>query len=113
MSFGIALTGIGRAGARVHLVWAVMPPRLVGVLVLAIPLAVRSSLRLTRDTAALVVAAGACDVIGFDAYAWGARHELAVAAVVATLGGGGPCPLSWVGRFWESVCPLSRSPVAP
>ena len=65
-----------------------MPPRLVGVLVLAIPLAVRSSLRLTRDTAALVVAAGACDVIGFDAYAWGARHELAVAAVVATLGGG-------------------------
>lgn len=87
VSFGVALYGIGRAGAHVPLVWAVLPPRLVGVLALALPLAAERSLRITRDTLPLVAAAGACDVIGFYAYAWGARHELAITAVLATLGG--------------------------
>jgi drug/metabolite transporter (DMT)-like permease len=87
VSFGIALYGIGRAGAHVPLVWAVLPPRLIGVLALALPLAARGSLRLTRETAPYAAAAAACDVLGFYAYAWGARHELAITAVLATLGG--------------------------
>ena len=87
VSFGIALYGIGRAGAHVPLVWAVLPPRLIGVLALALPLAARGSLRITRETAPYAAAAGACDVLGFYAYAWGARHELAITAVLATLGG--------------------------
>jgi drug/metabolite transporter (DMT)-like permease len=85
--FGVGLYGIGRAGKRVPLVWAVLPPRLIAVLALALPLAARGQLRLTRATAPIVVAGGVCDLAGYFAYGWGARHDIGVTAVLATLSG--------------------------
>jgi drug/metabolite transporter (DMT)-like permease len=87
LSFGAGLYGTGRAGTRVPLVWAVLPPRLLGVLLLTIPLAARSSLRVTRATAPLLITAGLGEVAGFLAYAFGARHGLATTAVLASLTG--------------------------
>lgn len=86
LSFGAGLYGTGRAGTRVPLVWAVLPPRLLGVLLLTIPLTARS-LRMTRATAPLLIAAGLGEVAGFFAYAFGARHGLATTAVLASLTG--------------------------
>jgi drug/metabolite transporter (DMT)-like permease len=87
LSFGVGLYGTGRAGTRVPLAWAVLPPRLLGVVLLTLPLAARSSLRLTRATAPLLAAAGLGEVAGFFAYAFGARHGLATTAVLASLTG--------------------------
>jgi drug/metabolite transporter (DMT)-like permease len=87
LSFGAGLYGTGRAGTRVPLAWAVLPPRLLGVLLLTVPLAARSSLRMTRAIAPLVATAGFGEVAGFFAYAFGARHGLATTAVVASLTG--------------------------
>jgi drug/metabolite transporter (DMT)-like permease len=52
--------------------------------VLALPLAASGRLQLTRAALPLVLAAGVCEVLGFYAYAAGARHGIAVAAVLSS-----------------------------
>jgi drug/metabolite transporter (DMT)-like permease len=84
---GISLFGTGRAGALLPTAWAVMPPRVIGVVAITIPLALRRELRFPVGTACLLLVAGLCEVGGFFAYAAGARHGIAVAAVLATLTG--------------------------
>lgn len=87
VSFGVSLYGTGRAGSSVPLTWAVLPPRLVGGLVLTLPYAATRSLRLPRSVLPLVLTTGTCEVLGFYSYAFGARHGLVVAAVLASLTG--------------------------
>jgi len=83
-SFAVALYATGRASADLPVAWAVMPPRLVGTLAVALPLALSSRLRLTRRAAPLVVACGVAEVVGFASFAVGARHGVAVTAVLAS-----------------------------
>jgi drug/metabolite transporter (DMT)-like permease len=87
LSFGASLYATGRIGHTLPVAWAVLPPRLLGVLVIAIPLIVRGRLRLTRPALPLVAASGATEVLGFAAFSAGARHDVAVAAVLASLFG--------------------------
>ena len=60
--FGVGLYAIGRVGADLSVAWAVLPPRLVGVVCVAAPLALAGRLRLTRAAAPLVVVGGLCEV---------------------------------------------------
>jgi drug/metabolite transporter (DMT)-like permease len=87
LSMGISLFGTGRAGHLLPTAWAVMPPRLIAVLGVTIPLALRREMRCTPGTPRLLLVAGICEVGGFFAYATGARHGIAVAAVLTTLTG--------------------------
>ena len=84
VAFGTALYATGRAGSSLGIPWAVLPPRIVGVVVIAIPLALRRRWRLPRAAVPFVVAGGVCEVIGFSAYTFGARHGLAVSAVLGS-----------------------------
>lgn len=84
LSFGLGLYSTGRVSSKVPLVWAVLPPRLVGVVAVAIPLALSGRLRLTRPAAVLVTVSGLCEVAGLFAYAFGARHSIAVTAVLGS-----------------------------
>jgi drug/metabolite transporter (DMT)-like permease len=84
LCFGVSLYGTGRASATLPLIWAVFPARLLGVLGVALPLALTRRLRLTRRALPLVVTAGLCEVFGFASYALGSRHGIAVAAVLAS-----------------------------
>ena len=84
VAFGSSLYATGRVGARLPVFWAVLPPRLVGVAVVALPLAVASRLRLTRPALPLVVAGGLCEVAGYVSFTLGSRHGLAVSAVLAS-----------------------------
>jgi drug/metabolite transporter (DMT)-like permease len=61
-----------------------LPPRVVGVVAVTIPVALSRRLRLTRATLPLVVVAGLAEVVGFASYVAGARHGIAVAAVLAS-----------------------------
>jgi drug/metabolite transporter (DMT)-like permease len=83
-SFGISIYATGRASAELPIAWAVLPPRLLGTLVVFLPLALTARLRLARRTVPLVVTSGIAEVLGFSAYAVGSRHGLAIAAVLAS-----------------------------
>jgi drug/metabolite transporter (DMT)-like permease len=80
--FGVTLYTTGRAGQQVSVLWVLVPARLFGSALAAGPLAARRRLRLTRRALPLVAAAGAAEVLGVVSYAIGARHQLAVAAVL-------------------------------
>jgi drug/metabolite transporter (DMT)-like permease len=87
LSFGVSLYATGRIGHTLPVAWAVLPPRIVGVLVVAIPLVAAQRLQLTRRAVPLVVASGCTEVAGFAAFSAGARHDVAIAAVLASLFG--------------------------
>jgi drug/metabolite transporter (DMT)-like permease len=82
--FGVCLYTTGRAGAQASVLWALVPARLFGSALVAAPLAARRRLRLTRRALPLVAAAGTAEVLGVLSYTIGARHDLAVAAVLSS-----------------------------
>jgi drug/metabolite transporter (DMT)-like permease len=84
LAFGVGLYATGRASLALPISWAILPPRLLGVLFVTIPLAALGRLHLTRQAAPYVVVGGLAEVTGFVSYALGARHGIAVAAVLAS-----------------------------
>jgi drug/metabolite transporter (DMT)-like permease len=85
VSFGASLFATAKVSDELPLVWAVLPPRLVGVLVVALPSLALGRLRIARAAVPFVVFSGVCEVVGFASFAVGARHGVAVSAVLASL----------------------------
>ena len=83
-SFGVGLYATGRVSGDVPLAWAVLPARLIGVLVVAIPLALLGRIRITRQAAPLVVAAGIAEVVGIASFALGARQSIGITSVLGS-----------------------------
>ncbi len=84
VSFGFSLYATARVSADLPILWAVLPARVVGVLTVALPLALTARLRLTRGALPLVVVAGVAEVAGFVLFAVGSRHGIAVSAVLSS-----------------------------
>jgi drug/metabolite transporter (DMT)-like permease len=82
--FGLGLFATGQVDDAVPVVWALVPARAIGVLAIALPLAING--RLARPGAAVpfVLLAGIAEVIGFASFAVGARDSVAIAAVLAS-----------------------------
>jgi drug/metabolite transporter (DMT)-like permease len=74
-------------GRTLPVIWAVLPARLIGVTAITAPLALTGRLHLTRPALPLVLAAGVAEVVGFTLYALGARDDVAISAVLASLFG--------------------------
>jgi uncharacterized membrane protein len=83
-SFGSSLYATARVANALPLVWAVIPPRVVGVAVVALPSLVARRLRIASSAFPFVVLGGLCEVGGFASFALGARHGIAVSAVLAS-----------------------------
>ncbi len=83
-AFGLSLYSTGRASVDLPVAWAVLPPRVLGVALLTVPLLLSGRLRLTRAAAPYVVAGGIAEVAGFVSFAFGARHGIAISAVLAS-----------------------------
>jgi drug/metabolite transporter (DMT)-like permease len=83
-TFGVGLYASGRVSDRLPVEWVILPARVLGAVFVALPIAARGKLRLTRDAAPLVIVAGLCEIVGMASYAVGARHGIAVAAVLAS-----------------------------
>lgn len=82
--FGVSLYATGRVGREASVLWVLVPARLFGTAFVLAPLAARRALRLTRRALPLVAGAAAGEVLGILSYELGARHDIAVAAVIAS-----------------------------
>jgi drug/metabolite transporter (DMT)-like permease len=82
--FGISLYVTARVGRQVSVLWVLLPGRLVGTGLIAAPLAVRGNLQPPRSAWPLVLAGAVAEVLGIVSYTLGARHQIAIAAVIAS-----------------------------
>ena len=82
--FGVNLYVTGHLGRSVSVLWLLLPARLVGTAVIAGPLAVQGPPWPRGRVLALLATAGLAEVLGIISYTAGARHQLAVAAVLAS-----------------------------
>jgi drug/metabolite transporter (DMT)-like permease len=83
-SFGLALFATAKAADALPAAWVVVSARLIGTVVLAGPLAVMGRLRLSGRAVPLMIVSGLCEVLGFFSFTIGARHGIAVTAVLAS-----------------------------
>src|SRR5581483_8242813 len=82
--FGAGIYAAGRVSTQVPLTWALLPARAVGVLVIALPLLASRRMRLSRRALPLVLVSGLAEVAGFACLTLGARHGIAIAAVLSS-----------------------------
>jgi drug/metabolite transporter (DMT)-like permease len=83
LAFGASLYSTGRIGADLAVGWAILPPRIVGLFLIVIPLAVSGRFRIPRAALPFVALAGIGEVGGFLAVAWGARESIAITSALA------------------------------
>lgn len=84
LCFGAALYATGRLSDTLPLAWVILPVRVVGVVAVALPLALARRLRLSRAALPLVIGAALGEVVGLASYAIGAREGIAISAVLAS-----------------------------
>lgn len=84
VAIGWSLYAIGRVSISLPVVWALLPSRVIGTAAVTVPLVLRTGLRMTREALPLVLVAGAGEVLGFALFALGARHDIAVSAVLSS-----------------------------
>ncbi len=84
LSFGAGLYAVGAAANELPVAWAVLPARVVGVAVVAVPLIATRRLRLDRAALPWAIADGLFEVAGIATFAVGAREAIAVTSVLAT-----------------------------
>ena len=84
LAFGVALYWTALVGIALPLAYAVLPVRLVGTVVVFIPLLVTRRLRLTREALPFVAATALVEVLGTACYALGARQSVAITAVLSS-----------------------------
>jgi drug/metabolite transporter (DMT)-like permease len=82
--FGASLFATAKVSNALPLVWAVIPPRLVGVAVVALPSLALRRIRIAAAAVPFVCLSGLCEVAGFASFSLGARHGIAVSAVLAS-----------------------------
>jgi DME family drug/metabolite transporter len=111
LSFGASLYATGRLGSELALGWAVIPPRIVGVALIALPLIATSRLAITRTALPFIAVAGTAEVGGFLAFAWGARESIAVSSALAAQFASVAAIIAWL-TLGERLSRLQWSGVA-
>lgn len=85
VAFGSSLFATGHVSEEMlPLGVLLLPPRLAGVVLLAIPLAASRKLTMTRATAPYMVAMGVAEVIGYICYTIAAKDDIAIASVLVS-----------------------------
>lgn len=85
LTFGVSIYAAGRASLSLEPIWAAVPARVVGVILVTLPMAAIGRLELRRPALPFIIFAGVGEVTGFWLFAVGAQEEIAVAAVLASL----------------------------
>lgn len=84
LAFGLSLFATGYLSDALPTSWLLLPARVVGVLVLTIPLLALGRLQMRRRALPYVMVIGVGEVVGFAAFTIGARDSVAVASVLAS-----------------------------
>ncbi|MFI5225458.1 MAG: EamA family transporter [Candidatus Limnocylindrales bacterium] len=85
LTFGFALFWIGSVSGDVPTAWILLPGRLLGCLVVGIPLLVAGRARVPRRALPYIVVCGIVEVTGFTAFTIGAQENIAVTSVLASM----------------------------
>jgi drug/metabolite transporter (DMT)-like permease len=83
LCFGTGLFFQGRGGQHAPLALAVVPPSLMGTLLVALPMVSRSRLASPRGSSGWLAGVAIAEILGFVSYIVGARHSVPVAAVLS------------------------------
>lgn len=83
-AFGVSLFATGYLSDALPASWLLLPARVVGVLVLAIPLLLLRRLQMRRRAVPYVLGIGITEVVAFAVFTVGARDSVAVASVLAS-----------------------------
>ena len=75
--FGVGIVAAGTAASLVPVAWVALAARLVGLVVVVVPLVLSRRLRVTRIALPLVLIAGVGEVFGSMLSAWGSRESIA------------------------------------
>jgi drug/metabolite transporter (DMT)-like permease len=95
MLFGTGLYLAGSVSNDLPVAWVLLPSRLLGCLVLALPLLLLGRAKVTRQAAPFIVVCGIVEVTGFSAFTIGAQESIAVTSVLASMF----APIAAVGSF--------------
>ena len=82
--FAVGLVASGKAALLVPPIWVAFTTRLVGLVLVALPLLLQRRLILTRAAAPLVIVSGTGEILGSTASAWGATDSIAIVAVLGS-----------------------------
>ena len=83
-TFSVGLVVAGRLSQSVPPIWIVAASRIVGVIVIALPLVILRRVRLSRRAAPLVVLSGVLEAVGSALYVIAAKEGVAAAAVLSS-----------------------------
>jgi drug/metabolite transporter (DMT)-like permease len=83
--FGTGLYSTGHVSGLLPVAWAILPARVVGVVVVAIPLALARRVRISRAALPYVAVAGLAEIGGYASFVTGAREGIAIASVLSTM----------------------------
>ena len=84
LCFAATLFATGGLSGTIPIAWLSLPPRLAGVLLVTIPLAISGKLRISKKALPLVLGSGVAEVVGFSSFALGAGYSIAITSVVAS-----------------------------
>ena len=82
--FGVSLITVGRLAADLPLPWALIGPRVAGVVCITIPLLLLRRLPRSRQAAPFVIVSGLGEVAGVVCFSVGSQTDLTVASVLAS-----------------------------
>ena len=82
--FGVGLVASGQAGKAIGPYWTILIARIVGLVLVVLPMVWARRLRWPGAALWLVVFSGIAEIAGFVGYVVGARHGVAVPAVLAS-----------------------------
>jgi drug/metabolite transporter (DMT)-like permease len=108
--FGASLYATGKVSADLPVPWALLPARLLGTVLVTLPVIATSRLRMTRAALPLVLVSAVCEVAGFALFALGARHGIATSAVLASQFGAIAAVAAYI-LFRERLASVQRAGV--
>jgi drug/metabolite transporter (DMT)-like permease len=108
--FGASLYATGEVSADLPVPWALLPARLLGTALVTLPVIATSRLRMTRAALPLVLVSAVCEVGGFALFALGARHGIAMSAVLASQFGAIAAVAAYI-LFRERLASVQRAGV--
>jgi drug/metabolite transporter (DMT)-like permease len=82
--FGVGLVSAGKAAMLVAPIWVAVSSRIVGLVIVALPLVLQGRFRVTRRALPLVIVAGIGEVIGSTSAAWAATASIPISAVLGS-----------------------------